>query len=153
MKLCLMSEKKGKTFLTMPSPDGTPSTSRCILIKLRSQSPPPRPFPRSHPVCLPHLPRHLNLDGKSLGQAGRGRRQGVAARVGAAGLEAEGQRLSSQSDTCTSGTWNLAGCCGDGRTGSIPKGAAFVFSPSKSAGSKRKLQGWGNNEKGSLFLP
>lgn len=44
-------------------------------------------------------------------------------------------------------------CRGDGYAGSIPKGATFTSSFSKSSGSKRKLQGWGNNEKGSLFSP
>ena len=49
------------------------------------------------------------------------------------------------------GIWQAA--AGDGSTDSIPKGAMFIFSLSKSAGSKRKLQGWRNNEKGSLFFP
>lgn len=47
----------------------------------------------------------------------------------------------------------LGHCRGDGHVGSIPMGATFTSSFSKSSGSKRKLQGWGNNEKGSLFSP
>lgn len=49
------------------------------------------------------------------------------------------------------GIWQVA--AGTGRTDSIPQGATFLFSLSKLAGSKRQLQGWGSNEKGSLFLP
>lgn len=49
------------------------------------------------------------------------------------------------------GIWQVA--AGNGSTDSIPKGATFLFSLSKLAGSKRQLQGWGNNEKGSSFLP
>lgn len=154
MKLLLTSEKKRKetkTFLTVPGPGGIPSMSRHNFTKLRfsgPQWPPPCPFPRSHPICLPHLSRHPSLTTKAQGRPAEG-----GSRWRRPGSEREGQRHSSPSDACTSGTWSWQVVAGDGSAGSIPKGATFAFPLSESAGSKRKLQGWGNNEKGSLFFP
>lgn len=108
------------------------------------------PLPRSHP-CLPTssgLLKHedificSSMDAQSWGRAGRaGRRQ--------PGSRAQVEQRAPLGQVGSRG-WQAAAAMG-AEAPSLR--SYFRFSFLKLPGSKRKLQGWGNNEKGSLFSP
>lgn len=141
-------KKETENFLTRRWPGLTPHYHRMHFCKTQILL--VLPLPRSHP-CLPTssgLWKHedificSSMDAQSWGRAGRaGRRQ--------PGSRAQVEQRAPLGQVGSRG-WQAAAAMG-AEAPSLR--SYFRFSFSKLPGSKRKLQGWGNNEKGSLFPP